>query len=154
MGINLDKPTYFVVSQTVVVTGVMKSMEAAAVIALTCDFGPRPAVVTVEAEARRGQRMSIGDFLFGCCHKRTSFPRTTKARGDRHGVIEQAGTYVVCLDCGKEFGYDWQEMRRLDPLKKMREGTGWTKAASRRSTPVVSLILAMTGLAHDKKEAA
>jgi predicted transcriptional regulator len=21
------------------------------------------------------------------------------------------GTYVVCLDCGKEFGYDWREMR-------------------------------------------
>ena len=21
------------------------------------------------------------------------------------------GTYVVCLDCGKELAYDWQEMR-------------------------------------------
>ncbi|MEX2264081.1 MAG: hypothetical protein WD696_19160 [Bryobacteraceae bacterium] len=25
-------------------------------------------------------------------------------------------TYVVCLDCGKEFRYDWQEMRIGDPV--------------------------------------
>jgi hypothetical protein len=23
------------------------------------------------------------------------------------------GTYVVCLDCGREFPYDWREMRIL-----------------------------------------
>jgi hypothetical protein len=28
------------------------------------------------------------------------------------------GTYVVCLDCGKEFAYDWQEMRVVDPNRK------------------------------------
>ena len=21
------------------------------------------------------------------------------------------GTYIVCLDCGKEFAYDWQQMK-------------------------------------------
>jgi hypothetical protein len=26
------------------------------------------------------------------------------------------GTYVVCLDCGQEFGYDWQEMRIGPPV--------------------------------------
>jgi hypothetical protein len=26
------------------------------------------------------------------------------------------GTYVVCLDCGKEFDYDWQEMRIGNPV--------------------------------------
>jgi DNA-directed RNA polymerase subunit N (RpoN/RPB10) len=25
------------------------------------------------------------------------------------------GTYVACLDCGKEFAYDWNEMKRLTP---------------------------------------
>jgi len=25
-------------------------------------------------------------------------------------------TYVVCLDCGKEFDYDWQEMRIGQPV--------------------------------------
>lgn len=23
------------------------------------------------------------------------------------------GTYVVCLDCGKEFAYDWEQMKVL-----------------------------------------
>ena len=26
-------------------------------------------------------------------------------------------TYVVCLECGTEFQYDWQQMRVLKPLK-------------------------------------
>ncbi|HWR16758.1 MAG TPA: hypothetical protein VN577_18170 [Terriglobales bacterium] len=25
------------------------------------------------------------------------------------------GTYIVCLDCGKEFAYDWKEMRVVSP---------------------------------------
>ena len=27
----------------------------------------------------------------------------------------QTGTYVVCLDCGTEFAYDWKKMRVLSP---------------------------------------
>ncbi|MGZ4827853.1 MAG: hypothetical protein ACXVY9_10845 [Terriglobales bacterium] len=27
-------------------------------------------------------------------------------------------TYVVCLDCGKEFAYDWQEMRFVSSRPK------------------------------------
>jgi hypothetical protein len=27
----------------------------------------------------------------------------------------QTGTYVVCLDCGAEFAYDWKKMRVLSP---------------------------------------
>jgi hypothetical protein len=30
----------------------------------------------------------------------------------------QTGTYVVCLDCGTEFAYDWKKMRVLSPNKK------------------------------------
>lgn len=26
------------------------------------------------------------------------------------------GTYVVCLDCGQEFRYDWKEMRLGEPV--------------------------------------
>ena len=26
------------------------------------------------------------------------------------------GTYVVCLDCGKEFDYNWKEMRIGNPV--------------------------------------
>ena len=50
------------------------------------------------------------DSLFGCSHKRITFPITIKhaqARKDAGPI----GTYVVCLDCGEEFAYDWKEMK-------------------------------------------
>lgn len=48
------------------------------------------------------------DILFGCLHSRTTFPMTTKG---------QKTKYVVCLDCGKKFAYDWDEMKRGDAIK-------------------------------------
>ena len=55
-------------------------------------------------------KVTIFDALFGCWHKRMSFPLTK--RGQRRlNVASETGTYVVCLDCGKEFAYDWQQMR-------------------------------------------
>jgi hypothetical protein len=54
--------------------------------------------------------MSLVNLLFGCWHKHYSFPIT--ARGSRRSqAAAVTGTYVVCLDCGKEFPYDWQEMK-------------------------------------------
>jgi hypothetical protein len=29
------------------------------------------------------------------------------------------GTYVVCLDCGKEFDYNWKDMRIGEPVDKL-----------------------------------
>lgn len=58
--------------------------------------------------------MKIIDALFGCWHKNTSFPLSSK-RGHTHSkAASQTGTYVVCLDCGKEFAYDWKTMRVVD----------------------------------------
>jgi len=51
------------------------------------------------------------DILFGCSHANYSFPRTAKAIQRRSEAAAVTGTYVVCLDCGKEFPYDWQEMK-------------------------------------------
>lgn len=59
--------------------------------------------------------MTIFDALFGCWHKRMSFPLTRQGGRRRSG---QSGTYVVCLDCGKEFAYDWQNMRMLSPVRR------------------------------------
>lgn len=28
------------------------------------------------------------------------------------------GTYIVCLDCGKEFAYDWKQMRVVSAGEK------------------------------------
>ena len=51
------------------------------------------------------------DLLFGCWHSNYSFPITSKP-GERRTVAARAtGTYVVCLDCGKEFAYDLQKMK-------------------------------------------
>jgi hypothetical protein len=32
-------------------------------------------------------------------------------KGRRSPAACVTGTYVVCLDCGKEFPYDWSQMR-------------------------------------------
>ena len=51
------------------------------------------------------------DFLFGCRHGHLSFPRSDKVLVRSSPVARQTGMYVVCLDCGKQFAYDWHEMR-------------------------------------------
>jgi hypothetical protein len=57
---------------------------------------------------------SLFDVLFGCCHKNFSFP-ITKRPGQRLSPAAQlTGTYVACLDCGKEFPYDWHEMKVIE----------------------------------------
>ena len=50
------------------------------------------------------------DILFGCWHSNYSFPITAKV-GARGKAAQVTGTYVVCLDCGKEFPYDWKQMK-------------------------------------------
>lgn len=52
------------------------------------------------------------DMLFGCWHTKYSFPITTKP-GHRTKAAQATGTYVACLDCGKEFAYDWTRMKRV-----------------------------------------
>ena len=62
-----------------------------------------------------GGKMLAGffDVLFGCTHKRYSFPITSKLGQRRASAAMATGTYVVCLDCGKEFAYDWDLMKVL-----------------------------------------
>ncbi|HKM48849.1 MAG TPA: hypothetical protein VJX69_14755 [Terriglobales bacterium] len=52
----------------------------------------------------------LWDAVFGCRHARYTFPITVRAGSGRDRVL-RTGTYVACLDCGKEFRYDWREMR-------------------------------------------
>jgi hypothetical protein len=51
------------------------------------------------------------DLVFGCRHSRYSFPVTLRRSAARPQAGALTGTYVACLDCGKEFPYDWQEMK-------------------------------------------
>lgn len=58
--------------------------------------------------------MTLYDFFFGCTHKHLSFPQSQRKQ-------KKPGHYVVCLDCGKEFGYDWDRMRVLKGEKAKQE---------------------------------
>jgi hypothetical protein len=55
------------------------------------------------------------DAMFGCRHSHYSFPMTIRAGSRRSGGAVRTGTYVACLDCGKELSYDWSEMRVVEP---------------------------------------
>ena len=62
--------------------------------------------------------VKIFDALFGCWHKNMSFPLSARPRLAKDGqrrsqAATQTGTYVVCLDCGREFAYDWKTMQVL-----------------------------------------
>ena len=52
----------------------------------------------------------VVDALFCCWHQHYSFPITIK-KGSRSRAAFATGTYVVCLDCGKELPYDWKQMK-------------------------------------------
>jgi hypothetical protein len=59
------------------------------------------------------------DYLFGCAHKNYSFPITAKRGKQRSEAADVTGTYIVCLDCGREFPYDWRAMKVVEiPRKK------------------------------------
>jgi hypothetical protein len=55
--------------------------------------------------------LNFVDMLFGCWHNNYSFPISTKSGQRRNEAARATGTYVVCLDCGKEFAYDWKQMK-------------------------------------------
>ena len=55
---------------------------------------------------------SLINLVFRCPHRRLTRPVTpVSRRGEPSG-----DTYVVCLDCGKQFSYDWEKMRIGKPV--------------------------------------
>lgn len=65
--------------------------------------------------------MSFFELVFGCSHKRCSFPMTTRGAKRRTPAASLTGTYVVCLDCGKEFPYDWKAMKVVRTKSRQSE---------------------------------
>ncbi len=61
------------------------------------------------------------DVFFGCRHARYSFPVTLRVSSGRPQAGALTGTYVACLDCGKEFPYDWKEMKVITSPSERRE---------------------------------
>jgi len=60
------------------------------------------------------------DTVFGCRHSRTGFPITVRRGSRRNAAAFLTGTYVVCLDCGKEAPYDWNEMKVIRSSSEAR----------------------------------
>jgi hypothetical protein len=62
----------------------------------------------------------------GCRHNRLTVPFSVEAarqsqtyRGSGEELPTDCSHYVVCLDCGRRFGYDWSEMKVIKtPLHK------------------------------------
>ena len=46
--------------------------------------------------------------LFSCSHETTTFPQSPR------GFHATSLTRIVCLNCGKEFHYDWNKMRMFE----------------------------------------
>jgi hypothetical protein len=88
--------------------------------AVTETFGAY--VVSNEWKGARHMIQSIFNSLFGCSHQRTTFPITPGRKPGQENaglsapVSARTATYVACLDCGKEFAYDWKAMRIGEPL--------------------------------------
>ncbi len=70
------------------------------------------------------------DLMFGCRHARYSFPLTMRAGSRRSSRFPRIGTYVTCLDCGREFRYDWQEMKIMKSQPKEAVHSLVTKEAA------------------------
>jgi hypothetical protein len=63
----------------------------------------------------------ILDTLFGCWHQHYSFPMTVRG-SQRSAAAAVTGTYVVCLDCGKELAYDWKTMKIIQAAEAGHAG--------------------------------
>lgn len=61
------------------------------------------------------------DVVFGCRHPRFSFPVTVRRAISRPKAAALTGTYVACLDCGREFPYDWEDMRVITSPQRHRQ---------------------------------
>lgn len=60
------------------------------------------------------------DAVFGCWHNHYSFPITVRRASHRSPAASLTGTYVVCLDCGKEAPYDWNQMKVISSPSEAR----------------------------------
>jgi hypothetical protein len=88
----------------------------------------------VVANAFRVCLSGLADWLFGCSHRRTTFPITLPARENVDGPQStQSETYIVCLECGRHFAYDWTTMR-IAKRRAACAGAGRFNAGAERAT--------------------
>ena len=62
------------------------------------------------------------NLLFRCSHRRLTRPVAPATKPGQ----PNSGSYVVCLDCGKQFEYDLKQMRMgkvIDHSQKAQDGS-------------------------------
>jgi len=74
----------------------------------------------VEAVGEGIMITELFDAVFGCKHSHYSFPISVRPASRRSSATKLTGTYVACLDCGREFPYDWEEMKVITSLAGQR----------------------------------
>jgi|ERR1051326_5202979 hypothetical protein len=78
---------------------------------------------------------SLFNTLVFCSHRRISFPMTIRRRTHAFSsALCGNQTFVICFDCGKEFSYNWEEMRieaaePLVGLRTQRIAISWIRSA-------------------------
>jgi hypothetical protein len=60
---------------------------------------------------------SILKLVFYCSHRRLTWPITPV----RKPGVPSGETYVVCLDCARQFVYDWDHMRIGEPIERSHD---------------------------------
>jgi hypothetical protein len=85
----------------------------------------------IVANSARMRLLGIAGWLHGCSHRRKTFPFTPLPARRRNAGV-RAETYVVCLDCGRHFAYDWTTMR-LARQRPARVGRGVSVSTGRIS---------------------
>jgi hypothetical protein len=79
---------------------------------------------------------SLYNLFFGCHHRRTSFPLSPSVKpGAAHEDM-----YVVCLDCGKRFHYEWDLMRIGEPMEEPHAKTAARKKSKLRYAAIASAL--------------
>jgi hypothetical protein len=74
-------------------------------------------------------------FLFSCRHRHYSFPISVPKQ--RVPLIRPgADMYVVCLDCARQFPYDWEQMKVVWSPPKQKVASEPQKAAGERQQAV------------------
>ena len=89
------------------------------------EYQPAPGVLSIQHQylpeelIERAAMFEFVTSLFGCSHRHCTFPITARKQGAANSDgTRPAITYIVCLDCGKEFPYDWQKMKVVSQTKR------------------------------------
>jgi hypothetical protein len=85
---------------------------------------------------------TILNLMFRCPHRRLTRPITPVSKPG----VPAGDTYVVCLDCGKQFAYDWTKMRIGGPVESSQETGVLHPGMPQPASPKLKYLLMGTAL--------